>query len=39
MLELKVERLESVEALDIWYDIGYGIGAAIHDILHFFAGG
>lgn len=39
MPELKIEKLEAIEAFDIWYDIGYGIGAAIHDIAHFFAGG
>lgn len=38
MIELKIEKLETIEAFDIWYDIGYGIGAAIHDIMHLIAG-
>lgn len=37
-MQLEVERLEEVAALDIFYDIGYGIGAAIHDFLHILFG-
>lgn len=33
-MKLKIEKLEEVAAFNIFYDIGYGIGAAIHDILH-----
>lgn len=33
-MELKIERMESVEALNVWYNIGYAIGAALHDFLH-----
>lgn len=35
-MELRIERMESVVALDIWYDIGYAIGAAIHDFFAIF---
>lgn len=34
-MELRIEKLETVEALNVWYDIGYAIGALIHDIAHF----
>ena len=33
-MELKIERLEPVSALNAAYQLGYAIGAAIHDLLH-----
>ena len=39
MLELKIEKMESVETLNVWFDIGWALGAAVHDVIHFFAGG
>ncbi len=33
-MELKIEKMEEVAALNVFYQIGYAIGAAIHDVLH-----